>query len=274
MTTYTNLLPLAVEAVETARTLIRSQAPGVLTSKGDRDMASQLDYAVEHAVRAFLGDATPEIGLIGEEEGATGPDSDLRWVLDPIDGTANLVHGLPLFAVSLALVDSKRPVLGVIDLPLLGDRYTAVEGHGAQVGGQPIRVSETIDLIDAIVTIGDYAVGAGAQQKNQLRLAVTTLLAGQVQRVRMFGTAAIDLAWLAGGRTDATVILSNNPWDMAAGAIIAREAGATVADIDGAPHTFDSRATIAANPDLIDKILGLVRQATDASLSDSKNSSA
>lgn len=262
MTPYAKLLPVAVEAVELARTLIRGQAPGVLTSKGDRDMASQLDYAVEQAVRAFLTDATPGIGLIGEEEGATGPDSDLRWVLDPVDGTANLVHGLPLFAVSLALVDSKRPVLGVIDLPLLGSRYTAVEGHGAHVDGQPIQVSRTSHLTDAIVTIGDYAVGAGAQKKNEQRLAVTTLLAGQVQRVRMFGTAAIDLAWLAHGRTDAIVILSNNPWDMAAGAIIAREAGAIVADLDGSPHTFDSRATIAASPELIEKLLDLVRQAT------------
>ncbi|MGH3645647.1 MAG: inositol monophosphatase family protein [Micromonosporaceae bacterium] len=262
MTTYTKFLPVAVEAVDMARALIRGQAPGFLTSKGDRDMASQLDYAVEQAVRGFLSDATPDIGLIGEEEGATGPDSDLRWVLDPIDGTANLVHGLPLFAVSLALVDGKHPVLGVIDLPLLGSRYTAVEGHGTHVDGQPIRVSETANLNEAIVTIGDYAVGAGAQQKNDLRLAVTTLLAGQVQRVRMFGTAAIDLAWLAHGRTDATVILSNNPWDMAAGVIIAREAGATVADRDGSPHTYDSHATIAANPDLIETVLDLVRQAT------------
>ncbi|MGH3729333.1 MAG: inositol monophosphatase family protein [Micromonosporaceae bacterium] len=261
MTTYSSLLPVAVEAVELARNLIRSHTPGVLTSKGDRDMASQLDYTVEQSVRDFLSDATPEIGLIGEEKGATGPDSDLRWVLDPVDGTANLVHGLPLFAVSLALVDTKRSVLGVIDLPMLGSRYTAVEGHGAQVDGEPIRASQTHGLTDAIVTIGDYAVGADAVQKNQQRLAVTSVLAGQVQRVRMFGTAAIDLAWLAHGRTDATVILSNNPWDMAAGVIIAREAGAVVADLDGSPHRFNSHATIAANPNLIDDVLGLVEVA-------------
>lgn len=261
MTAYADLLPVAVEAADMARTLILGRAPGFLVSKGDRDMASQLDYTVEQAVRAFLNDTTPDVGIIGEEEGATGPDSDLRWVLDPIDGTANLVHGLPLFAVSLALVDSKRPVLGVIDLPLLGNRYTAVEGHGTHADGGPIRVSDTTNLIDAIVTIGDYAVGDAARRKNRQRLAVTTLLAGQVQRVRMFGTAAIDLAWLAHGRTDATVILSNNPWDMAAGVIIAREAGATVADLDGSPHTFDSNATIAANPEIVASILELVQHA-------------
>ncbi|MGH3735497.1 MAG: inositol monophosphatase family protein [Micromonosporaceae bacterium] len=260
MTAYANLLPVAVEAVELARGLVRGRAPGVLTSKGDRDMASQLDFAVEQAVRDFLGRATPGIGLIGEEQGATGPDSELRWVLDPIDGTVNLVHGLPLFAVSLALVHSEHPVLGVIDLPLLDSRYTAVEGHGTHVDGQLIQVSDTAHLIDAIVTIGDYAVGAGAQQKNELRLAVTTLLAGQVQRVRMFGTAAVDLAWLAHGRTDAMVVLSNNQWDMAAGVIVAREAGAVVVDLDGSPYTFGSRATIAANPYLIDQVLGLVEE--------------
>jgi myo-inositol-1(or 4)-monophosphatase len=116
-------------------------------------------------------------------------------------------------------------------------------------------------LVDAVVSIGDYAVGRGAEGKNKLRLTVTKLLAGRVQRVRMFGSAAIDLAWLAHGRTDAVVILSNRPWDIAAGVIIAREAGAIVVGQDGTPHTTDSAATIAASPGIADEVLRLLQEA-------------
>jgi myo-inositol-1(or 4)-monophosphatase len=259
---HAELLPLALEAVDQARSLILGGTPGVVRFKGDRDMVSELDQAVEDAVRMFLSRVTPGIGLLGEEQGTTGPDSHLRWLLDPIDGTANLLHGIPLCAVSLALVAGDRPVLGVIDLPFLDSRYTATAGGGASCDGQTIRVSPVSSLVDAVVSIGDYAVGEGSAEKNKLRLAVTAPLAGRAQRVRMFGSAAIDLAWLAHGRTDATIILSNKPWDIAAGVIIAQEAGAIVMDRDGTPHVPDSTATIAASPGIANEILHLLNEAT------------
>jgi myo-inositol-1(or 4)-monophosphatase len=109
------------------------------------------------------------------------------------------------------------------------------------------------------VSIGDYAVGANAQAKNQQRLRLTTFLAERVERVRMFGSAALDLAWVAEGRTDATVILANKPWDTAAGVLIAREGGALVFDSSGESHTFQSADTIAACPGLVDAVVSLVR---------------
>lgn len=260
-----DMLPIAVGAIEIARDLITGSVAGIVTAKGDRDMVSELDFAVERTVRTFLAEGTPAVGFLGEEEGVTGPEGDLHWVLDPIDGTANLLHGLPLCAVSLALVDAKRPVLGVIDLPFLGERYTAVDGQGAYAGGVPIRTSDTGSLTDAVVSLGDYAVGDGAESKNRARLAVTELLAGRAQRVRMFGTAAIDLAWLACGRTDAVMMLSNKPWDTAAGVVIAREAGALVVDLAGAPHTLDSSATLAAGPGVIGAIVELAQHALSGS---------
>jgi len=258
---YAELLPIALKAVDKARDLILGGAPGAVTFKGDRDMVSELDHAVEDAVRTLLSRVTPDIGFLGEEQGTTGPDSDLRWVFDPIDGTANLLHGIPLCAVSLALVAGKRPVLGVIDLPFLDSRYAAVAGEGAKCDGHPICVSGVDSLADAAVSIGDYAVGHGSAEKNKLRLAVTGLLAGRAQRVRMFGSAAIDLAWLAHGHTDAVIILSNRPWDVAAGVIIAQEAGAIVVDQDGTPHTPDSGATIATSPGIAKEVLHLLREA-------------
>lgn len=258
----TELLRTAIEAASLASERIREGAPGRLTAKGDRDYASEVDFAVEREVRAFLTSSTPEIGLLGEEEGVSGPNGAMRWALDPIDGTVNFAHSLPLCAVSLALVSGDRPILGVIELPFLGNRYSAVQGEGARRDDQPIRVSKTSRLHDALVTIGDYAVGRDADHKNEARLAITAQLARSALRVRMLGSSAIDLAWLAEGRTDALITLSNKPWDMAAGVIIAREAGAAVVDVDGSDHTVESRATIAAPPALVREVLAVVQGAT------------
>ena len=173
--------------------IIRTKAPGVVTAKGDRDMVTEVDYAVEQAVRDFLTRETPEIAFLGEEEGLTHTGSGLMWALDPVDGTANFLHGIPLCAVSLGLIDKNIPTLGVIDLPFLDTRYTAVEGTGARANGAEINASHTRDLDAAIVSIGDYAVGTGAQERNRPRLALTHELAARVQRVRMFGSAAIEM---------------------------------------------------------------------------------
>jgi myo-inositol-1(or 4)-monophosphatase len=259
VTDLLELLEAAHRAVDIGRDLVRRLPVGRLTAKGERDMASDVDFAVERAIRGFLAERTPDIALLGEETGLTGADRGTLWALDPIDGTANFVHGLPLCAVSLGLIQGGRQVLGVIDTPRMEMRFSAAEGHGALLNGQAITVRPTTALADAIVAIGDYAVGAGAPAKNLRRMALTADLAGRVQRVRMLGTAAIDLAWLAAGWLDAAVTLSNNPWDMTAGVAIAREAGALVFDADGAEHTATSAATIAVVPGLANAVLSLVQ---------------
>ena len=253
------MLAIAGAAVDEAQRTIRATPIGVVTAKGDRDMATEVDYAVEQALRGFLAAETPHVGFLGEEEGRTGERGRLMWTLDPIDGTANFARGLPLCGVSLALLDEGTPVVGVIDLPFLETRYTAVRGAGARANSERLAASGVEDLGQAIISLGDYAVGNGAEAKNRKRFALTTLLAERVQRVRMFGSAAIDLAWVAHGRTDFCVMLSNNPWDVAAGVCIAREAGAFVMDIDGSSHTPDSYATIAVAPGLVRPLLDLLQ---------------
>jgi len=262
MTDYADLLPIAHQAVDLARDIMRTMQPGTLTAKGDRDMASEVDYAIEAQVRAFLAEHTPHIGFLGEENGTTGDTDKLLWALDPIDGTVNFIHGSPLCAISLGLITEKRSVLGVIDTPFLGVRYAAAEGNGAHANGQAIAVGTTRKISDAVVAIGDYAVGIGAEEKNKTRFALTRQLVANVQRIRMHGSAAIDLAWLATGQIDALIMLSNKPWDTSAGVIIAREAGALAVDHDGTTHNFEARATIAANPELLGRILELVDQST------------
>jgi myo-inositol-1(or 4)-monophosphatase len=264
MSDLSSLLPVAQAAVDTAAELVRTQPVGALTPKGDRDYASEVDVAVERTVREFLAHQTPSIGFVGEEENAAAADGSEWWALDPIDGTVNFAHSLPLCAVSLALVRDGQPVLGVIDLPFLRARYWACEGEGAHNERGPLHIRKVDRLDDAVLAIGDYAVGPTADQRNQVRLRLTELLAGRALRVRMFGSAAIDLAWLAEGRIDASVTLSNHPWDVAAGVIVAREAGADVLDHDGTEHTIASAATIAAAPGVRDAILDLVRAAIAA----------
>jgi myo-inositol-1(or 4)-monophosphatase len=258
MTDYADLLPIAHQAVDLARDIMRTMQPGALTAKGDRDMASEVDYAIEERVRAFLAEQTPDIGFLGEENGTTGVTNGLMWALDPVDGTVNFVHGSPLCAISLGLITGNRTVLGVIDLPFLGTRYSAAEGNGAHANGKAISASTTQRISEAVVAIGDYAVGEGSEEKNRDRFDLTRRLASKMQRIRMHGSAAIDLVWLAEGKIDAVVMLANKPWDTAAGVIIAREAGAVVTDRDGSLHSIESSATVAANAELLPDFLDLI----------------
>jgi myo-inositol-1(or 4)-monophosphatase len=256
------LLPAALAAADIARGLITGRRPVTVMEKSDRDLVSDVDVAVERAVRDHLAAATPEVGFLGEEEGGQDDaDAGWLWVLDPIDGTSNYAHGIGLCAMSLGLLVDGRPVLGVIDAPFLGERYHAVQGDGAWAGGRRLAVSQVAVLREAVVAIGDYATGPGADRENETRLAATAALAARAHRLRMLGTAAIDLAWVAAGRLDASVTFGNKPWDMAAGVILAREAGAVVTDAAGNPHALASAATVATAPGLLPELIPLLQAA-------------
>ncbi|MGH3889715.1 MAG: inositol monophosphatase family protein [Pseudonocardiaceae bacterium] len=233
----------------------------MLIFKGDRDLTSDVDITVEEFVRNFLRKHTPDIVFLGEEGGGTNQSDGLRWVLDPIDGTINFLHGLPLCAVSLSLLRDDIALVGVIDMPFLGTQYYALSDHGSYVNSQRLYVSDTRTLNTALVSIDQYTFGAGTQRTNQIRRRLIEHLAPHVQRVRMLGASAIDLAWTAHGRLDACIMLGNKPWDTSAGVLIAREAGARVLDLHGANHATDSSATIAVTPSLEHKLMAAVRAA-------------
>ncbi|WP_460648991.1 inositol monophosphatase family protein [Kribbella endophytica] len=261
VTDLARLLEIAEGAVAVAADLVESREPGALHSKGDRDMASDTDIAVEQTVREHLAKVTPEIAFLGEEEGAHPGSGELSWVLDPIDGTVNYIHGVPLWGISLGLVDGNKQVAGVLDFPMLGTRYLAADGLGATRNGDPIQASKTTELSEALVMAGDFAVGADADEKNRPRLALINLLLPRVQRVRMLGTAALHMALVADGSLDAAIMFSNKPWDTSAGSIIARESGAVVVDVDGSPHDVASSATILLAPGIAEELLPLIQQA-------------
>lgn len=261
MTDYLEYLPYAAEAVDLASEIVRNTPPGLVTSKGDRDMASEVDYAVERDLRQFFLERTPHVAFLGEENGLTNEHGHLTWALDPLDGTVNFLHRHPLCAVSLALVADTTPVLGVVTLPFLGSRYVAVRDHFVTANGHAVAAGAADLLRNSVIAIGDYAIGPNSQDKNRFRFELTRLLAARVQRVRMHGSAAIDLAWLAEGRIDGVVIAANHPWDTAAGVVIAQEAGCVVLDIDGSAHDTTSQMTIATNPRLAKDLLALVQEA-------------
>ncbi len=259
-----SLMSVALRAMDLAEAHVRTHAPGLVTPKGDRDMATAVDLAIERMVREFLSEATPAIGFLGEEEG--GADAQTRWVLDPVDGTANFARGLPLNGISLALLHEEHAALGVIALPFLDLRYWAADGLGAWRNGQPITAASTAALSEAIVAVGDYGTGPDAPARNHTALTLHAHLAPRAQRVRMLGSAAVDLVWVADGTLDASITLGNRPWDMAAGTVIARHAGAAVFDADGTPHNTSSRFTIAAATTLRNDILAAIQSATSAVL--------
>ncbi|RDI46359.1 myo-inositol-1(or 4)-monophosphatase [Nocardia mexicana] len=256
----TDLLAVARAAVAEGSELLATAERGAVHVKSDRDFVTDLDRRIEDHVREFLGRETPECGFLGEEseDQPADPTVGRVWTLDPIDGTSNFIHGLPLCAVSLALLRDGVPVIGVIAAPFLDLEYFAATDSGAFCNDRPIHASKNEKLSTAVVSIGDYATGADAEAKNQRRLAITAQLAADVERVRMFGSAALDLVWVADGRTDGCISLSNKPWDTAGGVAIARESGAVVVDLTGAPHGFHSTSTIAIAPALAIELLGLV----------------
>lgn len=236
----------ADSAIDLALSFLGEGETGERVYKTDRDFATATDFAIEDAVRELLARETPDIGFLGEERGHTG-DREQYWCLDPIDGTTNFARGLPNYGVSLALIEDGAPVFGSIALPAHGERYVTRAGV-ALLNERPIRVADTASLRDAIVSFGDFATGPGSQLKNARRLAMLDNLATSVGRVRMLGSAATDLAWLAAGRVDAVVIDANRAWDVAAGIALAYGAGAVVTHVDGGPYSIAGRDLLVAAP--------------------------
>ncbi|HUO41144.1 MAG TPA: inositol monophosphatase family protein [Mycobacterium sp.] len=261
------LFDTAWQATQIGADILASARPVSVRKKGDRDLVTDVDLRIQRDITNYLTHTTHRISVYGEES-FSWPDlaaAELLWVLDPIDGTSNFVHGLPLCAVSLALLHHGEPLIAVTRAPLLNRTYHAIRHHGAFLNGDPIAASGTTDLVDAIVSIGDYAVGHDASARNRFRLALTTELVPRVERIRMFGAATLDLAFVAEGAADACIIMCNKPWDTAAGTLIAREAGATITDAGANPHTHQSSSTIATAPGIAQQLASIIETANTPS---------
>lgn len=256
-----DMLEIALKATELGSELLESGRPQSVVHKGDRDLVTDVDLRIQRDITDYLAATAPNIRLLGEET-AHQIDiaaADYLWVLDPIDGTSNFVHGLPLCAVSLSLLHHGAPVVAVTRAPFLRRTYHAVQGDGAYLNNTTITCNAVTDLADAIVSLGDYAVGPDAARRNEHRIALTAALIPRVERIRMFGAATLDLAFIAEGSTDACIIMSNKPWDIAAGTLIAREAGAHITDTNGHQHDHQSTSTVASAPGIATQLASIIK---------------
>lgn len=200
-------------------------------SKGlPRDLVTDADRASEAAVLDLLRRACPGDAIVAEESAARAAAGRRTWFVDPLDGTVNFAHGIPVFAVSIGLVVEGRPVAGVIDAPVLRERFAGEEGAGATLNGEPIRVSRTRRLAEAVLATGfAYDIENLADDNLNVVIAVSKRARG----IRRLGSASMDLAWVAAGRLDGFWEMHLSPWDVAAGAALVRAAGGVVTDMAG-----------------------------------------
>lgn len=216
--------------------------------KGPADFVSAADTRAEETLYAELSKARPGYGFLMEERGVVeGPDKTHRWVVDPLDGTTNFLHGIPLFCISIALERDGDQIAGLIYNPVSGETFTAERGKGAFLDDRRIRVAGRDRLDDAVVTVGIPHRGRGDHAQFMRECAVVM---ESVAGIRRTGSAALDLAWVAAGRFDAFWERNLSPWDMAAGLVMVREAGGYVSDIDGRPTMMKTGGILAGNETL------------------------
>jgi len=208
-----------------------------IVEKARMDYASEVDEQAEEAIIKELRRAQPDYAILGEEggakQGARGV-SRYTWVIDPLDGTSNYLHGFPHWCVSIALCEGAEPLHAVIFDPLRNELFTATRGSGAQLNERRIRVSERRDLGGSLIATG-FAPRERARAGAQLACINTLLVEREAEDVRRAGSAALDLAYVACGRVDAYFEAGVQPWDIAAGTLLVREAGGKVCDFNGAP---------------------------------------
>ncbi len=217
--------------------------------KGPGDFVTRADLEAEKTIHEELSRARPEFGFLMEERGQVeGADTSQRWIVDPIDGTTNFLHAIPLFAISIALEREGQIVAAVVYNPLMDELFTAEKGQGAFFNDRRLRVANRRQMTDGLVSLSIPHLGlpdhAGASR--QLR----NLMANS-GGLRSIGSAALDLAWVAAGRFDAIVQQTVMPWDIAAGMLLVREAGGYVSDIHGRDDMFGTGTVLAANARLI-----------------------
>lgn len=230
-----------------------------VSMKGTSDFVSSADLKAEKVLRAELGKARSGFGFLLEEGGEVGgEDKSHRWIIDPIDGTTNFLHGIPHFAVSIALERDGELIAGVVYDPLTDSMFHAEKGAGAFLNEWRLRVSARRKLEEAVVTTGIPHRGRPGQE---LFLKELTAVMQNTAGVRRFGSAALDLAYVAAGRCEGYWETGIQPWDIAAGIVLVREAGGYVTDFAGRGDMLALGEVVAANDHLHSKLLSLLRKA-------------
>lgn len=249
-------------ALKAARLLVRDFGEVEqlqVSRKGPADFVSNADKRTERILIEELKKARPAYGFLVEEQGEiAGSDTSNRWIIDPLDGTTNFLHGIPQFAISICLERDGDPFAGVVYEPIHDQMYWAEKGQGAFLNGRRLRVSQRRDLSECLIATGIPFKGARDHEGfiKEMR-AVMSQTAG----IRRFGAAALDMAAIAAGRYDGYWETGLYPWDIAAGTVLVREAGGLVSEPDGGLHMVQSGNILAANPHIHGALGRILRDA-------------
>jgi myo-inositol-1(or 4)-monophosphatase len=250
------LLAVARDAAEAGAAVLRrrfgERARGVRTKSTPTDLVSEADLAAEEAIRSVLAQRRPGDSILAEE-GGESEGGEVRWVVDPLDGTSNYLFGIPAFAVSIACEDPDGPLAGVVLDPSRDERFEATRSGAPTLNGEPLQPGSRAETLGVAMV----ATGFGYDAKRRARQAeVLTRVLPRVRDIRRVGAAALDLCWCACGRYDAYYERGLNHWDVAAGGLIAARAGLAVRDL--AANGDDPAGTVVAPPGLIDELQALI----------------
>lgn len=250
------MLTIAVKAARKAGDIInfasRDLSSLKIQTKTFNDFVSEVDKSAEQAIIETLKDVYPDHGFLGEESGDTNKNADFIWIIDPLDGTTNFLHGYPQYCVSIALQEKGVLTQAVIYDPVHNDLFTATKGRGAFVNDKRIRVGARPKLQDALIATGfpfrdfSYLDTYMAMLKDMIQ---------NTKGIRRPGSAALDLAWVAAGWSDGFFELNLSAWDIAAGALLVKEAGGIVGDFQGNENWLETGDIVAANPKVFAQML-------------------
>ena len=238
-------LEVAVAAAKVAGEILQSNfgQQQQIRYKGEVDLVTEVDEQAEQAIKSTLQEVFPSYGILAEESGSLTGEGDARWIVDPLDGTTNYAHGLPIFAVSISLERAGEVVVGVVHDPMAQETYAAERGDGATLNGQAIGVSHTDELIRALLATGFPYDRDDVPAALDLfgRFAVLT------QSMRRLGSAALDMCYVAVGCLDGYYERGIKAWDIAAGSLILEEAGGKVTDYRGCDLNLEGGEVVASN---------------------------
>uniref|UniRef100_A0A7S2W9W7 Inositol-1-monophosphatase n=1 Tax=Eucampia antarctica TaxID=49252 RepID=A0A7S2W9W7_9STRA len=268
-----SVLKVAIDASKKAGEIIVGNAGGAEVTKtkaNSRDLLTLIDPLCEKIIRETVLASFPDHDFLGEEDVPPGKEAstaaldaklaksnDFLWIVDPIDGTSNFVHGMPLCMPSVACAYKGQVVVGVIYDPHRDEMFTAIRGQGAQLNGKPIHVGQQDDIGDAIVAMGSPP----APESLQMSLQAIQHLMPKVRTIRMLGSAALMLAWVANGRLTCYWEYDLSSWDVAAGALLVTEAGGKFTDLEDNPYDLRIRKICASNGKVHGQVLNVLNEA-------------
>jgi myo-inositol-1(or 4)-monophosphatase len=255
------MLHIAVEAAKEAGRYLKysvGKVKSIEMKQGEeRNLVSEIDKTSEAKIISIIKRHYPNHAILAEESGASSASADYKWVIDPLDGTTNFLHGLPIFCVTIAIEYKAEIVAGVVYDPNLEELFTAEKGSGAYCNGKRMRVTQTSDLMSSLLVTG-FPYDIAQNPDNAVGHFVNFLMEGQ--GLRRLGSAALDLSYIAAGRFDGFWEVNLNPWDMAAGVLFVHEAGGKVSDFSGVPSSIYNKQVLATNGSIHDAMLQVLKK--------------